>query len=742
MSDSSPSAPAQQTPARVQGTTPPSVLMYLAGFIVTACGLYAVSLALADEHFAVLTLAMTVIGFVVSYLVCYEGIRTGPIEAVAALLFAVICLSLLSGGPGGTGMLGSSMAGDSARSIAMVLAWLAVLRSYTLTSNLRLLFACVPTIAMIGLVGTLVTEPALVTVFAVFIVAACLMIVHDSFQRARPRPAAHHGADRRFSMLGSQLQLALLCSISAALLAHIVAIPLNEIGSALLPPGTIALPTNVHTGTSTSANPQETFAEPPQVRIATGPVHLSEQVVMRVRAEHGAYWRGTSFDEYTGHGWRNNLGAESAIHGRTPQFNPYEGTSGPQSGSSFDQRLFDIPVTDVNGVGTQHHRLHQTVTIEGRGLFHVVYAASEARLVRAAQMIVRADNAGDVYVSDMIPCTTYTAESDVPDASPEQLRTDNGNIPDTIRNIYLDLGPISPDVLSRIRETAARVTAGANTNYDRVKALESWIGNTCRYNVNAAPAPADVDVVDHFLFISKEGYCDSFAAALAIMCRSIGIPSRVASGFAPGDFDTRNQEYLIREKHKHQWTEVFFPHSGWITFDATSESQDVSDAHKKDSITTKGVLGFLLSRGWLPPLALGIVLCMLAYVIKVELLDRVHLRSAHLAGLDLPDTNSSIVAIYEATCTSLSKAGIARSPAQTPNEFLRSAQETLSVFPDAFAALVALTNLVSQWRYSGAIAPQDDVSAATAAQEQIRKEIRAIRKGRTQRVPAIAPGSN
>src|SRR5207248_7787128 len=76
--------------------------------------------------------------------------------------------------------------------------------------------------------------------------------------------------------------------------------------------------------------------------------------------------------------------------------------------------------------------------------------------------------------------------------------------------------------------------------------------------------------VDYFLFQSRQGYCDYFATAMVVMLRAEGVPARVASGFAPGDFDPETGISTVRENHAHSWVEAYFPRFGWITFEPSS----------------------------------------------------------------------------------------------------------------------------------------------------------------------------
>src|SRR5205823_4592861 len=134
--------------------------------------------------------------------------------------------------------------------------------------------------------------------------------------------------------------------------------------------------------------------------------------------------------------------------------------------------------------------------------------------------------------------------------------------------------------------------------------------------------PAGQDVVDYFLFTEKQGYCDSFATSLVMLCRSIGIPARAASGFLTGEKDSAKGQFIVREKDKHQWCEVYFPNIGWVKFDPTAFAEDITDTAQHSGAARKSLYAFLFGRGWLPPAALALFLIMLGYVLKVEVWDR------------------------------------------------------------------------------------------------------------------------
>jgi transglutaminase-like putative cysteine protease len=76
--------------------------------------------------------------------------------------------------------------------------------------------------------------------------------------------------------------------------------------------------------------------------------------------------------------------------------------------------------------------------------------------------------------------------------------------------------------------------------------------------------------VDYVLFVTQQGFCDYYASALAVMARTLGIPSRIATGYAQGQFDADLNAYEVRQNNAHTWPEIYFPRYGWIQFEPTA----------------------------------------------------------------------------------------------------------------------------------------------------------------------------
>lgn len=122
----------------------------------------------------------------------------------------------------------------------------------------------------------------------------------------------------------------------------------------------------------------------------------------------------------------------------------------------------------------------------------------------------------------------------------------------------------------QIHELALQVTKEENGYYAKVAAIEKYLKTNYLYSLKPGIAE-DGNQLRHFLFVSKKGYCSYFAFAMALMCRSIGIPARVAVGFYVDPQSEVLNFYEVRAFQAHAWVEVYFGSLGWVEFDPTSD---------------------------------------------------------------------------------------------------------------------------------------------------------------------------
>ncbi|TDC69108.1 transglutaminase [Actinomadura sp. GC306] len=133
----------------------------------------------------------------------------------------------------------------------------------------------------------------------------------------------------------------------------------------------------------------------------------------------------------------------------------------------------------------------------------------------------------------------------------------------------------------QVRDLAENVTAGSATAHAQAVKLQRWFNQTGGFAYDlSAPAPQHgSDLVD-FLLHSKRGYCEQFAASMALLARIIGIPSRVAMGYTPGS-EVRPGQWVVRSRDAHAWPELYFQGTGWVRFEPTpagAAGQGTADA--------------------------------------------------------------------------------------------------------------------------------------------------------------------
>jgi len=115
---------------------------------------------------------------------------------------------------------------------------------------------------------------------------------------------------------------------------------------------------------------------------------------------------------------------------------------------------------------------------------------------------------------------------------------------------------------------ADEVAVQAKTPYGAVARLENWFVASGGFRYSNHPLVIKPALVG-FVTTTREGYCQFFAGAMALMLRYLGIPARVAVGFAGGKYDASHRVWLIRDRNAHAWVEAWFKGYGWLPFDPT-----------------------------------------------------------------------------------------------------------------------------------------------------------------------------
>ena len=179
----------------------------------------------------------------------------------------------------------------------------------------------------------------------------------------------------------------------------------------------------------------------------------------------------------------------------------------------------------------------------------------------------------------------YEVHSSFNDVTVAQLRAAGVDYPTWVTARYLQL---PADVTPRFYDLARQITLEMDNPYDRAAAITSYLRTFIRYSETLSSSPPlNRDPVEWFLFDVREGYCSYYAAAEVILLRTLGIPARVAVGYAEGERELGSDIYLrggdgtslwpedsglyvVRESDAHAWPEVYFPGLGWVEFEPTA----------------------------------------------------------------------------------------------------------------------------------------------------------------------------
>jgi transglutaminase-like putative cysteine protease len=270
---------------------------------------------------------------------------------------------------------------------------------------------------------------------------------------------------------------------------------------------------------------------------------LGEQPVLAIVAKEMRYWRAATYDRYTGQVFVST--EPNSARAEADQPRPLD-TEAYEARRDFEQR--------VQLLASQTSMIFAADTptkVSLPSFYDYREVPDDFVAIRLNTPLRRGDQ--------------YTVTSSVSVARVDELKSAAADYPAWTQR-YLRLPRSVPQ---RVRDEARRVTISADTAYEKAIALESYL-RQFRYSTRVKQPPPDRDWVDYMLFESQEGYCDYYAAAMAVMLRSVGIPARVVSGFAPGDKDVSGEFIVVRESHAHSWTEAFFPGYGWINFEPSA----------------------------------------------------------------------------------------------------------------------------------------------------------------------------
>lgn len=351
-----------------------------------------------------------------------------------------------------------------------------------------------------------------------------------------------------------------------------------------------------------------------------------------------------------------------------------------------------------------------------------------------------------VVVSDVTPVPEYGGNSSL----------NNGTLPldphlkmsDRARRFYLQL----PKMPVRVLELARRLSRGEREPLRQAQKIAFALPQMATYTLRPPNLPDERDATDFFLFDSRRGYCTHFAGALTVLCRELGIPARVVSGFASVERETaedgRPTGYIIaRSSNAHAWTEIWLDGIGWVPLDATP-----ADDRGDNSPTVWGDLSDRFSSAmaalWISMQAKsalwigGFGLLLLFALAALSVSKRLHERNLarglakRLFGMRLGkraggqaetsqevqadlETRATIFSTYNKTTKKLARCFRPRAGWQTPHDWLHDAQTELQNVD--LTPLQTLTDLHRRAMYNPQLFSETERQSVREIQNQIKR---------------------
>lgn len=473
--------------------------------------------------------------------------------------------------------LRTGVAADVQIPLAELFLWTQLLHSFDVPARRDLQYSLVSSLVLIGVAGVLSISMSYGLHLLVWAGAACVAMVlaHRSEMAELPRLIPSPGAPGRPTGLGRSVRPAVAALVAILVLGGVAFAFVPPAGTArglafpsVLPaaPGGLPVPgglSNPSLGSNDPANNDPGrldqtagegasfgyfgFAEELDTAVRGRP---DNTLVMRVRSSRADFWRGQTFDTWDGRRW-------TLADDRTRNLRS-------------DVLPLEIPATPTEAK-FGGNELVQTFYLERPGPNLIFSAYAPHRVYFADRQLFQLPDGTLRAGVDLGGETVYTVISLRPAVTEQILREASdigGGVPEEITRKYLQL---PADLPARVRQLAADVTRSAPTRYDKVRALEAWMGRNTTYTLDIPPLPRGADAVEQYLFVDRQGFCEQIGTSLVVMLRSLGIPARLAVGYASGKRNPFTGMYEVRASDAHSWAEVWFPGLGWQGFDPTAE---------------------------------------------------------------------------------------------------------------------------------------------------------------------------
>lgn len=329
------------------------------------------------------------------------------------------------------------------------------------------------------------------------------------------------------------ISIAITVSLMASMLTAVY--PLEKVNGAIskVMPSLFDLRTGYNSASSQIFSFATTIYKPYGDRLG-GSIELNRNLVLTVRSKTGGhYLRGRVSDVYDGRNWSSS----------EPNFNQIKQYTEVEPEHGLEAYTLEITHSNLESATIFAPYSFYTSSIQPQK----VYQNADGVLYYKK----------GTFGSDL---KTYTVKG-VSDTLSPTLQVGVG--------MDLKYRKVDRSVPDEVRLIALRATMGSKTAREKMERLTQFLTETYPYTLEVADVPENVDFVHHFLTVTKEGYCTYFASALAVMGRTVGVPTRYVEGFVMPDKVSADGTYQVTADLAHAWVEAYIEGEGWVVFEAT-----------------------------------------------------------------------------------------------------------------------------------------------------------------------------
>lgn len=433
---------------------------------------------------------------------------------------------------------------------------------------------------------------------------------------------------------------------------------------------------------------------------------LNELPLFQVEGPGGALWRGNVYPDYDGHRWR--WSGQTVFKGQEAVIgtNRYKLARDPE----LPPPPFNVyKFTRLSEIGGQVYTVNGAHSVE----------------LQANKLMVHA-NGSVTVVPTLRPGTTYKVYASR--VSNRQRKVDATLDPkERKRCLSLPVG-LNP----KVSELAHQIAADAKDDESKLDALMQWFGDHKSYTLHPVAVPWRQEATEYFLFHMRSGWCRHFASSMAVMGRTLGIPTRIVTGYANGEATEANT-VLVKGKDAHAWLEAWLPGHGWVEFDPTGmaieELTGLAAVFNRGRERWRALVAWIWPhRGWVLAVLLALAGAATGLwwrrqrsaAVTVQRRARARQRSRGLADRWLRTLTRQ-----------LRRVGVVRSPVETE---LALAARGAKVVPWLAQELRDLAELVSSGRFGAQPLSREAIAHGEATLATLRRRLR--------RPPQPAAGTN